>query len=392
MVAWQDLIKFIQCVSRKQLRPADVDHVFRFVKQEVPWDHLVALAGIEGVDGFVYYQMNRLGLLNSLPKPVLPQLEDSYARTRKRTLAILNEAEVLSTRLEKARISVIALQGLSLIKTLYQDPGLRQLGDMDVMVKPGDKDRLKELLCQAGFSSPYPNYPDILFKSDVLVDIHTHVLNLDRIKTRSYLFPENLGPMWERATPMFDRVDGLLILDPCDNFIALAAHALKHSYSRLIWLADLHECLTELAKNPNRWQEMAARARLFRQERVVLYALILVEEIFGLKIPYRVKRELGIHKLGMLEKYLIRLKLRGLSSNELCIALWLFNIKGVGKKLKFMKENLFPKHEIMAQIFDKSSRTTNASVYAKRIGQGITLVSENIRRALALSFGSGKRK
>ncbi|MBW1798292.1 MAG: nucleotidyltransferase family protein, partial [Deltaproteobacteria bacterium] len=228
MVAWQDLIKFIQCVSRTQLRQTDVDHVFRFAKKEVPWDHLVVLAGIEGVDGFVYYHMNRLGLLNSLPKSVLPKLEDSYARTRKRTLAILNEAEVLSTRLEKARIPVIALQGLPLIKTLYQDPGLRQLGDMDLMVKPGDKDRLKELLCQAGFCTPYPNYPDILFKSDVLIDIHTHVLNLDRIKSRRYLFPEDLGPMWERAIPLFGQADGLLILDPCDNFIALAAHALKH--------------------------------------------------------------------------------------------------------------------------------------------------------------------
>jgi Uncharacterised nucleotidyltransferase len=392
MLAWQDLIKLIQSVSRKQLSQADVDHVFRFVKKEVPWDHLVGLAGIEGVDGFVYYHMNRLGLLNSLPKSVLPKLEESYARTRKRTLAILNEAEVLSTRLEKARIPVIALQGLSLIKTLYHDPGLRQLGDMDLMVKPGDKNRLKELLCQAGFSSPYPNYPDILFKSGVLIDIHTHVLNLDRIKSRSYLFPENLAPMWEKAIPLFNKANGLLILDPFDNFIALAAHALKHSYSRLIWLVDLHELFIKWANNANGLDEVVGRARFWHQERVVLYALVLLERIFDLKIPYRVKRELGVSELSMLEKHLIRLKLRGLSSNELCIPLWLFNIKGVGKKLKFIKENLLPKDEIMAQIFDKSSRTTKTSVYARRIGQGLILVSEDIRRALALSFGSGVHK
>jgi putative nucleotidyltransferase-like protein len=392
MLAWQDLIKFIQSVSRKQLSRADVDHVFRFVKKEVPWDHLVILAGIEGVDGFVYYHMNRLDLLNSLPKSVLHKLEESYARTRKRTLAILNEAETLSIRLEHARIPVIALQGLSLIKTLYQDPGLRQLGDMDLMVKPGDKDRLKELLCQAGFCTPYPNYPDILSKSDVLIDLHTHVLNLDRIKSRRYLFPENLVPMWEKAIPLFNQANGLLILDPCDNFIALAAHALKHSYSRLIWLVDLYELFIKWANNANGLDEVIGRARFWHQERVVLYALILLESLFDLKMPFRVKRELGILELGLLEKHLIRLKLRGLSSNELCIALWLFNIKGVGKKLKFIKENLFPEDEIMDQIFDKNSRTNKTSVYVKRIGQGITLVSENIRRALALSFGSGVHK
>jgi hypothetical protein len=392
MVAWQDLIKFIQCVARKRLSRAEVDHVFRFVKKDVPWGHLIVLAGIQGVDGFVYYHMNRLGLLNSLPKSVLPQLEDSYARTRKRTLAILNEAEALSTGLEQTGIPVIALQGLSLISTLYQDQGLRQLGDMDLMVKPGDKNRLKELLFQAGFRSPYPNYPDILFKSDVLIDIHTHVLNLDRIKSRRYLFPEDLAPMWENAIPLFNQADGLLILDPCDNFIALAAHALKHSYSRLIWLADLHECLVEWSKNGNWWQEMVERARLFRQERVVLYALILLERIFDLKIPFWIKREPGIRELGMLEKHLIRLKLRGFSSNELCIALWLFNIRGIGKKLKFIKETLFPKDEIIAQIFERSPSMTNVLVYSKRIRQGITIVGENLRLALAVSFGSGGRK
>jgi len=388
MVAWQDLVKFIQCVSRKHLSRAEVDHVFRFVKKEVPWDHLVILAGIQGVDGFVYYHMNRLGLLSSLPKSVPDQLEDSYARTRKRTLAILNEAEVLSTRLEHALIPVIALQGLSLINTLYQDPGLRQLGDMDLLVKPGDKNRLKELLCQAGFWSPYRNYPDLLLKSDVLIDIHTHVLNLDRIESRRYLFPENLAPMWEKAIPLFNQANGLLTLDPCDNFIALAAHALKHSYSRLIWLVDLHEFFIKWANNANGLDKVIGRAQFWHQERVVLYALILLESIFDLKIPFWVKRELGIHKMSMLEKHLIRLKLRGLSSNELCIALWLFNIKGLRKKLRFIKETVFPKNEIMAQIFDKSSRTTKASIYARRMGNSAAIVGKGLSQAFHFSFRS----
>ncbi|MBW1791376.1 MAG: hypothetical protein JRJ14_03780, partial [Deltaproteobacteria bacterium] len=174
--------------------------------------------------------------------------------------------------------------------------------------------------------------------------------------------------------------------------IALAAHALKHSYSRLIWLVDLHEFFIKWANNANGLDEVIRRAQFWHQERVVLYALILLERIFDLKIPSWVKRELGIHKLGILEKHLVRLKLRGLSSNELCIALWLFNIKGIGKKLKFIKETVFPKDEIMAQIFDKSSQTPKTSAYAKRIGQAISLVGENLRLALALSFRSGGNK
>jgi len=392
MVAWQDLIKFIQCVSRKYLSQDDVDHVLRFAKKDVPWDHLVILAGMQGVDGFVYYHMNYLGLLNILPESVLGKLEGSYAQTRKRTLAILNEAEVLSSSLEQARVPVIALQGLSLINKIYQDPGLRQLGDIDLMVKPDYKIKLKELLFQAGYCSPYPTYPDLLSKADILIDIHTHVLNLERIKSRRYLFCEDLTPMWENATSLFNQPNGLLTLDPYDNIIALAAHALKHSYSRLIWLVDLHEYLIRWADNTNGWEEMVERAQFWHQEKVILYALILIEKIFDLKIPYRVKRELGIHQLNPLEKHLLRLSLRGFASDELCIALWLCNIKGLGKKLKFIKETIFPKDEIMAQIFDKSSQTTKASIYAKRMGKALTMMGKGLQQALHFSFRSGGNK
>jgi hypothetical protein len=382
------MVTCIGCISRKNLTRAEEDHVLRFANQDVPWDHFVALASMHGVDGFIYYHMNNLGLLNRLPQPVLGRLEETYARTRKHSLAILQEAEALSLRFEKARIPVIALQGLSLLATVYVEPGLRQLGDIDLMVKPHNKQRLKELLYQNGYRAPYPHYPDILHKANFLVDIHTHVLNLDRIRSRRYLFPEDLAPMWEKATSLFNQHDGLLALDPWDNFVVLSAHALKHSYSRMIWLADLQECLLTLPDTSSGWQGIEERARFWQQEKVVLYALILVEGLFGLKIPFWIKRELGIPYLHLLEKHLLRLRLRGFSSSLLRSMLWLYNIKGTGKRMAFIKETVFPRDEIMVQIFDKNPRTTKSSLYAKRIKQGIIMLGENVHQAIALSLKS----
>lgn len=382
------MVQFIRCISRIHLTQAEVDHVLHFVKKDVPWEHLEVLADIEGVAGFVYYHMKNLGLLGLLPKPALRRLEGTYSQTKKYTLAIVREAEALSSRLKQAHIPVLALQGLSLIG-VYGDPGLRQLGDADLMVKPGHKQRLKELLLQAGYRTPDPTYPDLLYKADVLIDIHTHILNLDRIRNRCHLFPENLTLMWERATSFFDQTDGLLRLDPYDNFIALAAHALKHSYSRLVWLADLHESLLRWIKNPDGWERMVERTRFWQQEKVVLYALILMERIFDLKVPLWVKCDLGIQRLNILEKHAIRLKLRGFSSGELCYALWLCNIKGTGKKLEFIRETVFPSGEIMAQIFPLKSGAGNRLVCPKRIVNTIILLCKNLRKALAFSFRAG---
>lgn len=388
MVRWHDLIKFLRAISRTTLGEQEAQFIRRFCQREVPWENVKALAEVEGVVGLLYYHLKALDLLSSLPEPFTRQIEASYQKTKRNTLAIIDEAKELSKWFEEAGIPVVALQGLSLL-SVYGDPGLRQLGDADLMIKPGHKQRLKRLLWENGYRMPAFMYSDLLCKDGIWLDIHTHILNLERIRSRGYLFPEDLTPMWERAIPFSGQSGSLLRLDPCDNFIALAAHALKHSYSRLIWLSDMHESLLQWAKDSKGWKEVVARAQFWRQEKVVLYALILMENMFDLKLPLRVTSELGIQRLNILEKHLLRLKLRGFSSNELCIGLWLCNIKGAGKKIKFIKETLFPKGEVMAQIFNPSSQVRKKSAYAKRIVQALTLLSKNLRQVLTFSYRAG---
>ena len=387
MVTWQDLIEFLRCISKIHLGETDKEFVFQFCQKDVPWEGMGALAEMEGVSGFLYYHMKDLGLLDALPKSFAGPIENSYHRAKQHTLAIAAEARALSAMLEEAGVPVVALQGLSLL-SVYGEPGLRTLGDADLMVKPGHKERLKGLMRGAGFRAPTIMYPDLLYKDGIWFDIHAHILNLDRIQHRSYVFPENLTSMWERAIPLFDQPNGLLVLDPFDNFISLSAHALKHSYSRLIWLSDLHESLLLWATTRNGWERMVDRARFWKQEKVILYALILMERVFNLKVAWRVKRELGMQQLNIVEKHLLRLKLRGLSSNELCIPLWLSNIRGIGRKLRFMRETVFPQGEIMAQIFPEKSQGKKRIIYVQRIANAIILLGKNLHQALTFSLSA----
>ena len=388
MLSRQDTVKFIRCISRTHLRQIDKERIQHFLKKDVPWDHLKILAEMEGVSGLLYHHLKTPGLVDFLPKSHIGHFENSYRQTTKHTLAIVEKAEAIASRLEQAQIPVIALQGLSLIR-VYGDPGFRPLGDVDLMVKSSHKGRLKGLLWEAGYTMPAPIYPDLLCKDGIWVDIHTHILNLSRIQSRRYLFPEDLSPMWERAILFSDKSRGLLILDPYDSFIALAAHALKHSYSRLIWLVDLHESLLKWVRNPDGWEGIVERTQFWQQEKVVLYSLIQMERIFDLKVPLWVKHDLGIQRLNILEKHLIRLKLRGFSSEELCYGLWLCNIKGAGRKFSFFRETIFPRDDIMAQIFPPKSGTGNRLVYPKRIINAVISLWKNLRQALTFFFRAG---
>jgi hypothetical protein len=385
MMSQQDMLRFLGSISRTELRQTDLDYILHFLTKDVPWEHLLMRTEADGVAGLLFHHLKHRGLISQLPKSGLRGLEYTCHRITQETLAVVAKAIALSDLLTQAQIPVIALQGLSVVK-LYGDPGLRPMLDADLMVRPGDKESLKELLLKAGYRMPRPLYPDLLSKDGVLLDIHTHVLDLDRIENRRHLFPEDLTTMWERATRCFDQHDYLLILDLFDNIVALAAHALKHSYSRLIWLVDLHELLLRATNNSDGWERVVERARLWKQERILLYALMLVERIFDLKVPTWVKSNLGIERLKILEKYIIRLRLKGFISNEVCMVLWLHNIRGMGNRLKFVTETVFPRHEIMSQIVLRGSGKVKRLDHARRVVHTIKLLGKNLRRALRIYF------
>lgn len=366
MVSWKDIIGFLRCISRTGLGPGGKERIVRFSGEEVPWENVRMIAEMEGVSGFLHVHLLRLELLNRLPPTTRASLEKSYERTTERTLAYVAEMKSLSKLFKNRGIPVTALQGLSLVP-VYGDPGLRPFGDADLMVKPSHKERLWALFQEIGYMNPMGTHPDIFVRDPICIDVHTHVLNLERIHSRRYLFPVDLTPMWNRAKPLFDPSGGLLAPDPHDNLIALSAHALKHGYSRLFWLVDLHESLERLLGDRDSHERILERAVFWRQERIVLYALELVEGIFGMKIPPLLKQGLGGGRLSVLERSILSRRIRGHVPRELFILLFLRNIRGIANKTAFLRETVLPRDEILRQTVDKRSHRNRVFMYAKRV-------------------------
>ena len=390
MLGLNDIVRALRSISKIDVKPSDIASLLDYSEKNASWEPLLAVAGAEGVAELLYYHLKNLKLLDVPPEPVIRELEDTYRQTTRHLFATISALKSISFRAAQAGIPVLALQGVTLIK-LYRDPGIRPLIDADLMIRDHHREKFRRLLLDEGFSTPYPVYPDLLFKDGVWIDIHTHILNLNRIKNRQHLFPKDLHTMWERATPFFGNDEGMLRLDPFDNFICLSAHALKHSYSRLIWLTDLHEALNALTMTSGGWEKVVKRAGFWQQEKTVLYALLILEGIFHQKIPDWVKARLGIERMGLMEKYLIGLKLNGFSSDRYCNALWIFTIRGFCPKVRFLAETLFPRKEIMAQIFRDEPEIGRPWLLARRTTVAFGLLWADLSQAFRLSIGSSNR-
>ena len=382
-----DMIRCLRCLSIGRPREADRRFVRDFLRKGVSWGTLLGLAHCNGVSGLLYAHLRTPDLMPFVPGTVARNLEQAFLETAAQVQATLSELESLAQRIESAKVPVMAIQGLSLMD-VYPEPGLRPLGDADLMVAPENKGRFRKMLWEAGYTLPDFRYVDLYARNGVWLDIHSHILNMDRVASREFLFPKDLTALWERAVPLSEKMPPFLRPDPVDNFIVLAAHALKHSYSRLIWLVDLHELLLSGLD----WQQLTERARFWRQERVVLYAVILLEGIFHLHVPPAIKNDLGATRFNNLEKYVLRLTINGFSSGQACFALWISNIKGVANKVRFVRESVFPEDRIMAQVLPQRSGRASRMDYVRRTGSILEMMARNAHQAVRFTYNKSAKK
>ena len=229
MITWRELSGFLRAISRIHLTKVHRDRIERFLRKDLPWEPLVALAEMEGVSGFLHHHLK--DRQSSVPRAIAHRMRAIHQRNRRNFGAAIAEMDLLSHGLQRENLAAMVMQGLSLYP-VYGESGLRPIGDVDLLVMPAQKSRLMDLLLQSGYRPADRLYPELLRKGELLLDIHTHVMNIDRIRSRRFIFPENIQEMWQRREPFFHSGRGLQRLSACDNFIVLCAHALKHSFSR----------------------------------------------------------------------------------------------------------------------------------------------------------------
>jgi len=191
MIYWEDMVRFIRMISRIHPDPDQKRIILRFLDQnDVPWEQLILLAQSAGVDGLLYHHLSRFVGVR-IPEAHRECLRGLHLGYRRNQAEIIEEGRFLSELLQQHKLSALALQGLSLMP-IYNTPGIRPMGDMDLLVKPDERDRIVSLLQEFGYSIPNPVYPNNLIKNSLWLDVHTHILNLDRIRSRRHVFPVEL--------------------------------------------------------------------------------------------------------------------------------------------------------------------------------------------------------
>ncbi|MBU1966396.1 MAG: nucleotidyltransferase family protein [Proteobacteria bacterium] len=344
--------KLFQVIAQQTLGRDDLVWLAENIRECLDWPTVTQRAFDEGLAPLLYYHCRNMNILEAIPESTKKFLARIYAETSLINMHLLQEMTELEKGLEKRDIQVIVLKGAALLKTVYRDVALRPMEDIDLMVRQEHLNELKNVLETMGFVQNRL-YPGSFGKGILSIDIHSDLLSSHRIRSRQAILDIRPEDAWSSSIPI-NGSSSLYRLSLNVNLIALSFHLLKHRYDRLIWFVDIAESIKAYQSMLD-WQDLIEYLRRVRADRLLLYTLLLTRRLLGLRVPDEVLTDLGKEELSPIERYILRLRLMHVPLGTVMDLLWMFQIQGTGKKIQFMRENIFPRREVMNQIFPDTS-------------------------------------
>jgi hypothetical protein len=326
-------------------------------------DHLINLALQNGVGGLLYRSLVKADSLQKLGSAHNQRLQSIYYQTARLNLKLIHDIKEVLKRLNQENLDVVLLQGITLLDSVYEDIGLRPMKDIDLWVLPEDYDEFVNLLKSLGYEKE-TFYPSTCIKDETAIDINTHILWADRVKARGVLLEINQENIFENAVRTKIDDQGTLCLHPYDQVLYLSLHAIKHHAERLIWLLDIKGLIDHWTNAD--WRALIARARELGLQKTVAQIIYLLDLLLKFQPPAEIKPALQTIALSRAEKAMLGLRRTRDALPEWGQLILLPAGKGLPRRAAFILETLFPRPEILRQVFANSPNLKTWQLYWKR--------------------------
>lgn len=350
-------------------------------------DRLVNIAWKEGLGGFLFKSLKKSDMLGRLRNEQRQKLQDHYYQTARLNLNLIHDLKEALHHSNQRNIPVVLLQGIHLILEVYQDVGLRPMTDIDLWVIKKDYVSFADTMIGLGYERN-PLYPDTFKRGSTTVDLHTHLLWADRIRSRRFLLAITDEDVFRRSRVVDVEGEAGLCLDLYDQVLYLSLHALKHRFNRLVWLVDIKNIIYRWDSSD--WETLHDRAREFGQEKILTCVLFLLSHVLDYA-PSKGSPWIPEKRPNLIERRALMERVKG-DSLPLWAPLFLFSPPGkLGTHLCFILETLFPRPEVLRQTFHFPPDAKPWQLYLRRVFQILHMAYVSLKALLSVNLSKSKQ-
>jgi len=257
----------------------------------VDWDRVLEVSSFHQVCPLVYRQLSGI---DSIPEDVTSRLRESTARTFAANQTFLKEARSFQEILKERGEECIFTKGLSFIMDIYQDAGLRNFSDIDVLVK--DIKKVDKILSASGFKE-HGEGDDNGYRAQrvyskdgrVFFDVHSDFIGRS---LHSKMMNIDKGAIFRNKRCLSYQGIEIYTMDLVHTLIYQCLHvSMQHSFMGIRWYVDINEFLNKYSGELD-WKELLELTRKYRIKRPVYYALYFSKEMLEAPVPAGVLEEL----------------------------------------------------------------------------------------------------
>jgi hypothetical protein len=264
----------------------------------INWPRLIDLSVRHRVMPLLCARLQSLGERNPAPREIMARLK---------TLRRLNEGKNLLLTMKLAEIldvfgsngvEAIVLKGPALAVAAYGSVGMRQFDDLDILIRPRDYARAKNLLTNLGFRPDKEFTPaqeavhlrrhrDFVYKdtqSGILIEIHI------RLMETFYNMKLETESLFTRRNVVVAEGYNLPSLSARDALIHLCAHGALHAWPVLGMICDIAALVA--SRRDWSWGEVLDKARKIGLRRTVLLGLGLAQDATRINLPTEVESQI----------------------------------------------------------------------------------------------------
>lgn len=384
----------LNCLHRDPRR-FPVNHLSEMDRQQ--WDHLADLAKEHRVVPQLYQKLMTAGneIQTDNSRFSLEHMSAYSRQVSKNNLRFYGELHKVLSSLEENEIPVILLKGIYLAEHVYENRGLREMNDMDLLFKREHLTPAYLLLKQMGFEPLRPvnieridymanenhHLPRMIKPETAGIEVHWNIVNPGQS------FSIDPAELWQRARQIDSAYSPVCTLPPADLMLHLCLHtSYQHNFSfGMRPFCDLTAVIDRFDEELE-WDVVCSRSEAYGWSRGVLLSLVIAKDFLGADVPDNVIKRLQTDDFGpaVVDTARRQILTKKEDSNEAGDAVLTFaSAGGLVRKASAVFSRLFiPKEQMFAKYPVRPGSPMIYLWYLFRIGEMIWRHTFKILRVL----------
>jgi Uncharacterised nucleotidyltransferase len=254
----------------------------------IDWKRLLRLADRHRVLPAVYAALHSR---SEVPANAQSMLQAGFQTNARQALRLAAELTGILRAFETSRIAVLPHKGPALAKTLFDDPGMRQFGDLDFLIRPQDVPRARIVLRGLGYSPKLQlserqetAYLRLGYEYSFGCDRGANLIELQwQIVPFFYSIQFEMDSLFFRSVEM--EWEGRRIRVPSneDLLLLLCVHAAKHEWSQLGMIRDI----SRLASLALEWNWIRRESDRLGIRKIMSISLLLARKLLHCELEKR---------------------------------------------------------------------------------------------------------